>query len=185
MERPAASPSECTPAARGVGAGGQYMHVWSAPTHTGVATMVPWLGLYGSGGFGAWLTHAVCTQHTTTRAASVRCTSCCGSAPPPPPALVAHRLSPLSLSAHMPCQSAPLPPSPPTDPPAAPRMPLVRLHARPGVIDYCLLLAPAASAHARVTWAALTTTATNTTTFSTMHHPHRHHPTTTLGGLSE
>ena len=128
----------------------------------------------GSGGFGAWLTHAVCTQHTTTRVASVRCTSCCGSAPPPPPALVAHRLSPLSLSAHVPFQSAPLPPSPPTNPPAAPRMPLVRLRARQRVIDYCLLLAPAASARARVTRAALTTTATNTTTFSTTH---LHRPT--------
>jgi hypothetical protein len=168
MERPAASPSECTPAARGVGAGGQYMAcVVGTNSHRGGHHGT----LYGSGGFGAWLTHAVCTQHTTTRAASVRCTSCCGSAPPPPPALVAHRLSPLSLSAHMPCQSAPLPPSPPTNPPAAPRMPLVRLRARPRVIDYCLLLAPAASAHARVTWAALTTTATNTTNYLLHHAP--------------
>ena len=91
-------------------------------------------------------------------------------APPPPPALVAHRPPPLPLSAHMPCQSAPLPPSPPTHPSAAPRMQLVRLRARPRVLDYCLPLAPAASAHARDTRAALTTTATTTTTFSTTTH---------------
>ena len=126
--------------------------------------------------------------YTTTRVASVRYTSSCGSVPPPPPALVAHRLSPLSPSARMPCQSAPLPPSPPsppTHPSAAPRMQLVRLRARPRVLDYCLPLAPAASAHARDTRAALTTTATTTTTFSTTTHPHHHPHTTTLGGLSE
>ena len=108
--------------------------------------------------------------YTTTRVASVRYTSSCGSVPPPPPALVAHRLSPLSPSARMPCQSAPLPPSPPTDPPAASRMPLVGLRTRPRVLDYCLPLAPAASARARDTRAALTTTATTTTTFSTTAH---------------
>ena len=129
--------------------------------------------------------HGIRATHTTTRVASVRYTSSCGSAPPPPPALVAHRLSPLSPSARMPCQSAPLPPSPPTHPSAAPRMQLVRLRARPRVLNYCLPLAPAASARARDTRAALTTTATTTTTFSTTTHPHHHPHTTTLGGLSE
>lgn len=109
--------------------------------------------------------------HTTTRVASVRYTSSCGFVPPPPPALVAHRLSPLSPSARMACQSAPLPPSPPTHlASAAPRMQLVRLRARPRVLDYCLPLAPAASARARDTRDALTTTATTTTTFSTTTH---------------
>ena len=107
--------------------------------------------------------HGIRATHTTTRVASVRYTSSCGSAPPPPPTLVAHRLSPLSPSARMPCQSAPLPPSPPTHPSAAPRMQLVRLRARPRVLNYCLPLAPAASARARVTRAAVTTT------------NHRHH----------
>ena len=76
----------------------------------------------------------------------------------------------LSLSAHMPCQSAPLPPSPPTNPPGAPHIPLARLCARPHILDYCLPLAPAASARARDTRAALTATATTTTTFSTTTH---------------
>ena len=64
-------------------------------------------------------------------------------------------------------------------------MQLVRLRARPRVLGYCLPLAPAASARARDTQAALATTATTTTTFSTTTHTRHHHPTTTLGGLSE
>ena len=123
--------------------------------------------------------------YTTTRVTSVRCTSSCGSAPPPPPALVAHRPSPLSLSARMPCQSAPLPPSPPTHPSAAPRMQLVRLRARPRVLDYCLPLAPAASARARDTRAALTTTATTTTTFPTTTHTPTPTPLPWASSLSE